>query len=99
MPGNLRLRRDDLLFRVIVPVVEKNVFVVLGGRGVVNDDSGITIVQNALAGPVQARDHNLLVVEYESLVVDFVLYFYIVKVHTRRLEASSPPFAIEIGSG
>jgi len=26
------------------------------------------------------------VVEYESLVLDFVLYFYIAKVHTRRLE-------------
>jgi len=74
------------LFRVIVPVVEKNVFLVLGGRGVVNDDSGIAIVQNALAGPVHAGDHNLLVVEYESFVVDFVLYFYIAKVHTRRLE-------------
>jgi hypothetical protein len=44
MPGNLRLRRDDLLFRVIVPVVEKNVFLLLSGRGVVNDDSRIAIV-------------------------------------------------------
>src|SRR5689334_15035873 len=59
MPGNLRLRLDDLLFRVIVPVVEKNLFVVLGGRGVVNDDSGIAIVKNALAGPASAVPQSL----------------------------------------
>src|SRR5471030_2182438 len=52
MPRNLRLWLDDLLFRVIVPVVEKNLFVVLGGGGVVDDDSGIPIIQDALSGPV-----------------------------------------------
>jgi hypothetical protein len=36
--------------------------------------------------PFMLETTTLLVVEYESLVVDFVLYFYIVKVQTRRLE-------------
>ena len=37
------------LFRVIFPVIEKDLFVIGSHVGIVDDDAGVTIAQNALA--------------------------------------------------
>src|SRR5450755_4412292 len=74
------------LFGVMIPVVQENAFVIRGSCGVVDDQPGVAIVKYAVGGPVHAGDHHFFVVEHESLVVNFILNFHVVKIHTGGLQ-------------
>ena len=67
MLGGFRISwANQLLRRVSVPIIKKDLLVIRRGRGDVDDDSGVAIAQDAFPRPVHARNDHYLVIEYES---------------------------------
>lgn len=57
------------------PVVEEDLLVVGRDVGVVDDDSGVAVLEDACAGPVLAADQDAGPVDDDAFVVDIVLEF------------------------
>lgn len=48
----------DLADGEVLPVVEKDLLEVAGGLGIVDDDAGVAVVEDAVGGPVLAADQD-----------------------------------------
>jgi heptaprenylglyceryl phosphate synthase len=83
-------RHDHFLLGVIVPVVQQDFLVISGSRGVTDNNSCVAVSQDAFPRLVHAGNHNLLVVEAKSLVMDVVLNSHFVKIYAGRLESVKP---------
>ena len=84
------MERCHLFRSVILPIIEKYLFIISGSSGIVDDDPGIAVAQDAFARPVHARDDDLLMVKDEPFVVNVVLDFDLVEIYSRRLEGFQP---------
>src|SRR5260370_24295771 len=72
------------------PVIQEDLLVVLGGGGILDDDSGVAVAQDTFTRPVHAGYDDNFVIEDEAFVVNIVLNLHVVEIYAGCLKGIKP---------